>query len=171
MNSEPYKCSREAELGIMRVHLDNNNSTIKEIKDIIKGIENAVSVIRVIELEAEQQNKEFTYLKSTVNDLNKSLPTLTDDLEKEIAAAKTLLESKLSGLSKTVDDREMIWKEKYNMLRGIIIGVTATITVLSAVAGILLKENAAKIEQSYNYFMQLKTVDALEKLKKVKTGD
>jgi len=164
--TEPCKCSRETELGIMRVQQENSNQTVREIKDIIKTIENSVGVIRVIELESEQQAREFAKLVSTVNDLNKMLPTLTDDLEQRIDVTKSALEAKLSSVSTVNDAREVEWKTKYSKLQGIVIGISSVFFLVSIVLGTVIRDQSAKIEQSHNYTMQLKTVDALEKLKK-----
>ncbi len=158
-------CPNGTDIGVLKVRFDNLSATVAEVRDLIKRIDETVGIVRLVQFQTEQNNREFTSLTSKLHDITKQVATLEDDVSEQMAAMQKELEKKITAVSATGTTRENTWKEKYNVFRGVMLAVSAVTMLLSGISVYMVKETTAIIAESYQYTLQLKTIDAIEILK------
>jgi len=155
----------EADIGILKVRVEDLIATVSEVKSWIQRIEEAVGVVKIVQVHADQQSSEYEKLTAVVKDLSNSITVLEDVFEKDLYAAQTKCSSKLSDLENVGLSRESKWKEKYDTFRGIIIGITLLGGMLSGFSAYFAASMSSKLEESFRYVQQLKTLDTLDVVK------
>lgn len=159
-------CHKETDIGILQVRVENLSSTVSEVKVLIQRIEEAVGIVKIVQVHADQQANEYEKLTSIVKELSSSVNQLEDAMSKELQNSNAANSQKLKALEDQGFARESKWKEKYDTFRGIIIGITMLGGALSGFSIYTAKTTSLKIEESYQYVQQLKTLDALTAVKK-----
>jgi len=159
-------CSKETEIGILEVRVENLSSTVSEVKDLVKRIEEAVSIVRIIQVHAEQHTQEYDKLTSLVRELSQSLSEVDANLHVEISNSKAELRKDLKSLEDKNNSLEDQWKEKYNVLRGLVLGISLLAGALTGISAYLANHASSMVQESYTYMLQLKTIDALDILKR-----
>lgn len=160
------RCTKETEIGILEVRVATLASSVTEIKDMVKRIEEAVGVVRIVQVHAKQQLQEFEKLTATVQELTKSVHNIEDDFRHNMTTCQVGLKQEIDALSDRENGRESSWKEKWNTFRGITLAVSTVAALLSGISMYVVKGATDIVSSNYQYILQLKTIDAVDILKK-----
>lgn len=159
-------CHKETDIGILQVRVENLVTTVSEVKSLIQRIEEAVGIVKIVQVHADQQANEYEKLTTIVKELSTAVNQLEDSFNKDLQNANAANSQKIKAVEDLSTAREVKWKEKYDTFRGIIIGLTMLGGALSGFSIYTAKLTSSKIEESYQYVQQLKTLDALTAVKK-----
>lgn len=158
-------CTKETTIALLQTRVDILTTTIAEIKDSVRRIEEAVGIIRIIELQAKQQNKELEGLTVSLRSLEGELKQADKDLDSIIEDTQSENSKATSTLSTKLSNHVEEWKEKYNLLRGIWIGVTAVFSLVGFLFWLQIQDSFRKIEDSSSFIQTIKTLDIEKHLK------
>lgn len=164
--AERDRCSRDSEISVLQVRVDTLASTVTEIKDMVKRIEEAVGIVRIVQVHADQRQQEYEKLMSLTHELSTEIANVEDELSTQITNSKADLKKEITTITDVGNTREGEWKEKWSTFRGIIMAVVAVGTLLSGISMYMVKGATEIIAETYQYVQQLKTVDTLEVIKK-----
>ena len=78
--NEPY-CRQEGKVGVLQAKVEMLSATLVETKEAVKKIEDAVSTIRIIEVQNGHRTEEVQKLSTAVVLLNKSIQELHDQYQ------------------------------------------------------------------------------------------
>lgn len=149
----------EVLVGIHQTRVDALASSVSEIKDAIKRVEEAVGVVKIVELQASQHGKDFEKLVSTVHTLHSNLTDIQDSLDKTVEIHDEAMTKKIKEVSDGLKTATEFWKEKYNWVRGFIRGLVFSIGILTAVGGVAawyFKQQIVKYDKMYEFYTVLK---------------
>ena len=160
------RCIKATDIGILQVRVDTLAETLSEVKNLIKRIEESVGIVRIVQVHSEQHAQDYARLTSLVHSLSQSVSDLEDEFHAEVTNSKAEVIREIKTLEDTSSTRESHWREKYNTFRGIVMGLTLVTGLLSGIAVYMAGNATTMITESYQYILQLKTIDALDVLKR-----
>lgn len=149
----------------MQFQLKAQSEAIQEIRSSIGAIADAVSVLKVVELRAEQQRKTSEELATSLRALQGLIQEVRTESASRVQEANKDVVGRVHAAETELAALEADWGSKYNKLVGIVLGVSAVFGIASAVATYSVSNALRKVEASYEYILQLKALDADKRLK------
>ncbi len=148
--------SLETRVGILGARLSNIDSNLSELKSSLKRLEEVIGVVKLIEVQASNQSKEFDELSQSLASFNNQILKIHADFESRVINLDSKLNSSERSLKTSIDTVEASLLEKINIGRGVKLAAAVFIAAIIALSGFILKEKNAKLDAMYEFYLKNK---------------
>lgn len=166
--------SRETQLELLEHKVATVSSALGDIQNSLRRVEEAAGVIRIIELQNQQQTKDIERASEQVTkvdtQLTKRLQDLEQDLEEtsvkfasDMSAVKLELAETKRALEDQIKTNQSGWTEKFSYFRGIFSGVSFLLTLIFSVLGgtlwVVVQDNVNVVKETVAFVEKLKILN------------
>lgn len=153
------------DVNVMHARIQMLFEAFREVKSLLKGIEETVGIIKVFDLQIKQQSSDFSRLEDAVRDYRRHLEQEVTNLEGKISAAKAAMQEDLDAV--TTDG--LSTKNELDKRVSFMQGVVAAVSILGAVlygGGVWMANRYIDtVDEQDRYIHTLKTLDAEQHLR------
>lgn len=146
--------SVESVISVLELKVNLLSSSITEIKDSVKRIEDVVSLIKLVEAQANQQTRDVERLTQTVHNLHTTIQDSSSEFENKLDVAKRELTKKIADADSKIDANDDKWKERWNLGRGLWLGVTILLFTFGGVGTFAVSRLYSNISEMYDYYKE-----------------
>ena len=142
---------------VLQTKVDILTDNLGDIKDTIKRIEKMVGVIRVVEANSKQLNKDLDIL---------TLRAIAKDVEVEKADDR--LEGKIKTVAENLETFRASWSEKWNVARGMWIVISAVFLAVSSGSLLFIRAQNTKLENAYTWIEREKIERSVRETREIR---
>lgn len=151
---------------VMHARIQMLFEALREVKSLLKGIEDAVGIIKVFDLQLKQQNEEISRLETAIREYRSVLNTEVQKLEEDIRNSRAAATKDLDEVKSNAAGTKSELDKRVSFVQGII----ATVSVVAAVAYSFAVWSGGRLidmtDEHDRYIHTLKTLDAEDHLRK-----
>lgn len=146
--------SVESTISVLELKVNLLSGSITEIKDSVKRIEDVVSLIKLVEAQANQQTRDVERLTQTVHNLHTSIQDSSSEFENKLDTTKRDLTQKILDANSKIDANDDKWKERWNLGRGLWLGVTLLLFTFGGVGTFAVSRLYSNMSEMYDYYKE-----------------
>jgi hypothetical protein len=160
----------------LKIQVSYLSNTIYEVKEILRKLGDTITLIHIMEVQSSQHTTDINKLaellrtivtrsESTHKDLEKSVDQVKEELDQVKEDLEKQIGESYSKLNTKVDEEKGTWKDRYNVARGVWLGLTFAVFLFGGILVYFVRSNVSDIQDDHDLLFRLRVLGIEEFLK------
>lgn len=155
----------QPDIYVMQARIQMLFEALREVKSLLKSIEETVGLIRVFDVQIKQLGSDFSRLEIDVREYKRDLEDLELRLGVDIAEVKKMVKEETDKAKDVAGTTRTAIESKVSYVQGIIAAVTVLGALVYAAAGWWVSRYTSMTDDHNKYIHTLQTLDAEDHLR------